>query len=188
MYGREIESTGDFVLIDFVIVEYQHKENNIVDYNTELLLDDDSVRLNKDAIINGYDLVTTYHILRERTSCFNINEGFPKRAVIDTLEDMKRRYDEGQNIGYANSGIYEEFDRPMYDFLVYLKCNAAIMGINFKTEGEISINPSDDGRMEIFDKKIQALIDQYYARVRKYLDNIDDTTFVNYSFKYVVGS
>ena len=64
-------------------------------------------KLPKTAIYLGYDLVTTYYILKNRLSC---KDNFAKKAVIDTFD-------------------YIVLNTSIEKLLLYLIGNAKIMGI-----------------------------------------------------------
>lgn len=60
-----------------------------------------------------YDLLTTYYVLKERTSCMNIDPNYAKNKVLEMFND---------NIKSQNND----------NLLVYLRANSKMMGIHIK--------------------------------------------------------
>lgn len=118
--------------------------------------DDDQVPLPDGSIIITYDLVTIYNVLKNRKSCKM--ESFAKKAVIDSLDYM------------------HDHTQPEKLYL-YLLCNAKIMGFNTENnEDNVFIRNVDD---------MYVYIDPLYYKIRKYLDILDDTNYVNQP-KYIL--
>lgn len=109
-----------------------------------------------------YDLVTTYHVIKNRLSWKN--EKFAKKAVIDTLEYI-----------YNNAKTEK--------VLLYLWCNAIIMGINILNTPEIFY--IDKEKIDIGLEKIHNQINKLYPKVKLYLEMLDDSQYFAYP-KYIL--
>jgi hypothetical protein len=185
IYGKYVED--DFIgLGDQVENSVVHIEGR--DHNYES-------RLYDGVVLHGYDLITTYYVLKSRQSCANINEGFAKRVVIDILEEMDDRYTkyiEKHVKRYKETAIevnddigWNDIFGTLYDYYTYLRCNAMMMGINIITKKHNDINPSFDD-LNKFNKNITNLIEITYPKVHLYLENIDDTQFIDKEYRYVL--
>ena len=186
LYGRYYEYDN------YVGITYQLKDevgDNIINYNMDVRGDDDSIRLNKNAVTIGYDLITTYYVMKERESCMNINSGFAKRVVLDTLNDWKEVYDINKAI-FLNDRKrnYEELNEWLYDFYTFLRCNAMIIGFSIKSSTTMDTNFHDEDYLIRFENRVMELIEQYYTFIRKHLRNLDDTALIDKEFRYILGS
>ena len=114
-------------------------------------------KLPKTSFIIGYDLVTTYYVLKNRLSC---KDYFAKKAVIDTLD-------------------YIVEHAPVEKLLLFLLANARIMGITLpNTRNHYGM---DNDIIEINER-----IDKLYPIIKRYLNILDDTVYVNHP-KYILN-
>jgi len=111
------------------------------------------IRKHPDPDLASYDLITVYQILKRRSPCAKFHPGFAKRSVIDTL-DRRYKYDD-----YVTT-------------LVYLRCNAAIMGIVLQHAYPKKYDDPNDDIMEDETRNL-------YKAVRQYLINLDETEYLH---------
>jgi hypothetical protein len=198
LYGQS-HVHGKYIEDDYIGIDDQ-LEGSVIHMDTNATVYHDNSKLYNNAIVHGYDLVTTYYVLKSRESCMKFNKGFAKRVVIDTLEDMNNKYTDfiedyvekykEKEIIIDDETIWVVWNNifgPLYDYYTYLKCNAMIMGINIITGKHLAINPSIEDVMK-FNKTIMDFIEEYYPRVRIYLENIDDTEFIDQEYRYVLNN
>jgi len=164
---------------DCVIMEYvkRHEEYDTVE---EAIFDESRFRdvwqkdnynntiidtLPEDTFSVAYDLVTSYYVLKNRTA-FALKhqlacsqDFFAKKTVIDTLDYL-----------YENT--------PLEKLLLYLWCNARIMGLNILNTPDSFDIPDDEEKAKIY-------VDQWYIQIRKYLHILDDSIYQN-DQKYIL--
>lgn len=103
----------------------------------------------------GYDLVTTYYVLKARASCATYFSGFAKKAIIDTLDSL-----------YNSEATHE--------LLVFLRANAAVMGVikgkYFPTMYHVQSKDDLDNLSSFIAEEISHL----YTKIRRSLMVIDD--------------
>jgi hypothetical protein len=188
LYGRYLGNDG------YLEVAYQREtENTIINYAQKVDTDDDSIRIVSSTKPVGYDLITTYYIMKERESCMSINAGFAKRVVLDTLEDWKVVYDinKGEFIKNKDEDRVRdnnELNEWLYDFYAFLRCNSIIMGFSIRNSSHMSVDVDRDSAEYLirFENTIMDLIEEYYAFIWNYLNSLDNTNFSNVDFKYIL--
>lgn len=107
----------------------------------------------------GYDLVTTYYLLKNRLSCGN--QGFAKKVVLDSLDYI-----------YQNANAETLF--------LYLLCNGFMMGINIPSRYNYILGKNYED--------IEGIISSaeiLYPKIKRYLENIDDEEYQVHS-KYIL--
>lgn len=109
----------------------------------------------------GYDLVTTYYVLKNRMSCDD--QGFAKKTVIDSLDYI-----------YQNAK-----DETLF---LYLLCNGFMMGIHILSKYTYFISKLN---YEEDMKEIRLSIKVLYSKIRRYLENLDDEKYKEYP-KYIL--
>lgn len=114
------------------------------------------------SMIIGYDLITTFYVLKNRLSCQH--ENFAKKAVIDTLEYV------------YNNATPEKV-------LLYLWCHAMIMGIYIPDTPTIFYirDDSQDEDLELIKEHNEKL----YFKIQQHLNLLDDSIYFNYP-KYIL--
>lgn len=138
----------------------------------------DDVRKNRHTkVYQNYDLLTSYHILRNRKVCPQVSS-FAKKAVVDTFDDWYT---------YAINSFDTE---SLATFLVYLLGNAHIMGIpvdeSIITRGLIEFDKKGVERDTI--KWLTLHIQNISARVKNNLLKLDNTTLSTSGSKYVLAT